>query len=234
MDCLTRYVYVTDAALRGMITYEMPDERLLEIEAAGANFAYTCLGAGQRSVLKEELTVRPMVGSADHTIYRHFFDRGDRRFYLLRYLADYYMENPCNEAVSVLEAMLEHKNLVKAYRMELLLSLGQIYFVAENFAQALAAYTAVDENIPGLPPRLLQIYMHTHNYNEAAQLIDRRHTQIHSVQLLEAFDTLLPLEDCREFLAAAAHHCLANGTAGEKYDLLLDVALEFFPLANVS
>lgn len=232
LDSQACFVYVTDAALRGMKTHEMPEEHVLVIEAAGADFVYTCLGAGQRSVLKENLTVRPMVGGADHVIFRHFFDKGDRRFFLLRYLADYYMTNPDLEAVQVLEAMLEQKSLIKAYRMELLLTLGQIYFVAEDYAKALEAYTAVDENTPGLPPRLLQIYMHTHNYQAAAGLIDRRHTQIHSVQLRQAFAQLLPLDDCRENLAAAAHYMLASGTAEEMYDQLLDVALEFFPFSQ--
>jgi hypothetical protein len=231
-DSDVRFVYITDKAKRGMDVYEMPENGRLIIEAAGEDITYTCLGAGQRSVLNEKLSVRRMVGGVDEAIYRYFFDRGDKRFYLLRYLADYYLENPHETAAVVLETLLTQKNIIKAYKMRLLLTIGQIRFDAGQYEQALESYRTVDENTPNLPRRLLQIYLHTQDYEQAAALIDRKHPQLPTDILLEALTELLPHPNCRPDLASAAHALLISGEGEEIYDDLLAVTLEHFQFSQ--
>ncbi|MCL2203902.1 MAG: DUF5717 family protein [Defluviitaleaceae bacterium] len=227
-----RFVYVTDGAKRGMDVYEMPEDGPLVIEAAGEDIAYTCLGAGQRSVLNEELTIRRMVGGADKDAYRYFFDKGDRRFYLLRYLADAYLADPTPHAIPVLETLLTQKSITKPYRMRVLLTLGKIHFDAGQYAQALENYRAVDEKTPNLPQQLLQIYLHAQDHTQAAALIERKHPHIPTDFLLEAFAELLPHPHCHPQLATAAHALLSQGTALEIYDALLSLTLEHFPFSQ--
>jgi hypothetical protein len=228
-----RFVYITDAAKRGTDVYEVPENRRFTAEAAGADFSYTCLGAGARTVLHEELTVRPMTANADIAIFRYFFDKGDKRYYLLRALADEYMENPGPTAIEVLEAMLTQKNLLKAYRMRLLLTLGQIHFDTGAYEKAHEAYASTDENTPGLPARLLQIHLHTCQYTQAAALIGRKHTQLDHDVLLEAINTLLPYEECHADLADAAQGLLMGEmlpalVETPVYDALLELTLTHF------
>ncbi|MCL2498723.1 MAG: DUF5717 family protein [Defluviitaleaceae bacterium] len=227
-----RFVYVTDAAKRGMDVYEMPEEGRLIVEAAGEGIAYTCLGAGRRSVLGGELTVRRMVGGADKDAYQYFFDKGDRRFYLLRYLSDAHLSQPGNESVPLLKTMLEQKNISKTYRMRLLLTLGQIYFDAGWYTEALESYKAVDENTRNLPRQLLQIHLHTEEYTKAAALIDRKHPNIPTDALLEAITLLLPHADCHPLLAGAAHTLLSDGRGRDMYDVLLALTLAHFPFSQ--
>ncbi|MCL2188878.1 MAG: DUF5717 family protein [Defluviitaleaceae bacterium] len=231
-DSGVHFVYVTDEAKRGMDVYEMPEDGTLIIEAAGESINYTCLGAGQRSVLNVALTIRRRVGGANETAYQYFFSKGDRRFYLLRTLADFYLENPNEEAVEVYENLLSQKNIAKQYRMRLRLAIGQIYFDAGKYAQALENYMGVDENTPELPERLLQIYLHTHDYEQAATLISRRHTRIPNHVLLQAFAVLLPNEDTHPQLASAAYAMLSYEGLHEMYDELLAIALAHFPFSR--
>jgi uncharacterized protein HemY len=227
-----RFVYITDAAKRGMDVYEILENNRLIIEAAGEDISYTCLGAGQRNVLNEELTIHRLVGGADFFVYRYFFDKGDRRFYLIRYLSDYYLQNPDPTAIPVLEAMLEQKNIVKTYRMRLLLNLGKIYFETNQYEKALENYKAADENTPGLPRQLLLTYLHTREYTQAAALIDRRYLHIPVDVLLDAFTVLLPFPACQPDLANAAYALLTSGHAGEMYENLLALTLEYFPFSQ--
>jgi len=236
-----RFVYVTDGAKRGMEVYEMPEDGRLIIEAAGDEINYTCLGAGQRSVLDEALTVRRMVGGADFELYQYFFDKGDRRYYLLRYLADYYLNNTglvhetessYETAAAVLLTMLEQKNITKAYKMRLLLTLGQIRFEAGQYEEALKCYREVDENTPNLPRQLLEIYLHTRDYAAAAALIDRKHREIPANVLLETIIDLMPYEDCHAHLATAAHTLLTNGEGADLFDELLEITLAHFPFSQ--
>ncbi|MCL2605016.1 MAG: DUF5717 family protein [Defluviitaleaceae bacterium] len=237
-----RFVYITDAAKRGMDVYEMPeaansdgiraDNNRLIIEAAGEGISYTCLGAGRRSVLDEVLTVRRMVEGVDKTAYRHFFDKGDRRFYLLRTLSDAHLSNPGKDSIPILETMLAQKNINKAYRMRLLLTLGQIYFDAGWYTEALEHYKAVDENTPNLPRQLLQIRLHTEEYEKAAELIDRKHPHIPTDILMDAITRLLPIDNCRPLLAGAAHALLSDGRGKDLYDELLELTLAHFPFSQ--
>jgi uncharacterized protein HemY len=236
-----RFVYITDNAKRGMDVYEMLDpancetirgDRQLIIEAAGEGIAYTCLGAGQRSVLNEELTIRRLVSGVDKETYQYFFDKGDRRFYVLRYLTEYYLANPDPAAIPILETMLAQKNLTKTHRMRLLLTLGQIHFNAGQYGQALENYKNVDENTPNLPRQLLQIYLQTQEYTKAAALIDRKHPHIPTRLLLEAFEQLLPHPDCHPDLASAAYTLLSNDQSQGMFDDLLDLTLAHFPFSQ--
>jgi len=229
----TQFVYITDAAKRGMDVYELPEERCFVIEAADANISQTCLGAGRRSVLSEKMTVRPMVGNVDIETYRYFFERGDRRFYLLRRLADFYMENPEPNDTQVLEAMLAEKNISKPYRVRLHLALGRIHFEAGQYEKALEAYQGVDENAPNLPQRLLQIYLKTQKLGMAASLINRQYAQLSKSALVESITALLPLPELHPKLASAAHRLLTERAAPENmYNTLLDITLGHFPYSQ--
>jgi len=233
-DTAVRFVYVTDAAKRGMDVYEMTPSFTVQVESAQPDIQYTCLGAGQRSVLHERLLVRPMVRGAGLDTFRYFFDRGDRRFYVLRRLADAYMEAPTPEAIPVLEALLASKNLVNKYRMRLLLTLGRIHFESGDYTSALQSYQAVDENTPDLPRQLLQCYLHTKDFAAAAVLVGRNFRIIPMTFLAESIVQLLPHASCHKDIAAAVHYLLMHHDVQpvEKCDQLISLALAHFPYSQ--
>ncbi|MCL2364991.1 MAG: DUF5717 family protein [Defluviitaleaceae bacterium] len=209
-DSAVRFVYVTDAAKRGMDVYEMTPSHTVQVESASTNLSYTCLGAGRRTVLHERLVVRPMVRGVDVETFRHFFDQGDRRFYVLRRLADAYMDAPALDAIPVLEAMLAQKNILAAYKMRLLLTLGRVYFESGDYTRARESYQAADENTPDLPRQLLACFLHTGDFAAAAALVGRRFRAIADDFLLAAITQLLPHEVHHQDLAAAAHYLLTR------------------------
>jgi len=90
-----RYIYITEPEKRGMIVCDIQDTEpggSIVIEATGQGLSYICLGAGQRTILDEKISIERMVPGASAELYQYFFDKGDRRFYLLTYLTNHYLQ----------------------------------------------------------------------------------------------------------------------------------------------
>ncbi|MCL2386881.1 MAG: DUF5717 family protein [Defluviitaleaceae bacterium] len=200
-DSRVRYIYITEPEKRGMAVYEIADTPI-EIEAVGKNAGYTCLGAGQRTILDEELTIRPMIGQANADLYHYFFQKGDRRFYLLAYLSNYYLslETQPTEATPVFEALLLEKALTKSYRMRVLVALGRLHYNAASFDQALQCYGEVDEDAldNAFIEQILLVYLQTREYARAAKLLVSKQAFISDSARFDAINKLTTIQLNRE------------------------------------
>jgi len=196
-----RFIYITEPEKRGMTVYELTRtsvgaEPPLIIEAVSAqNINYTCLGAGQRTIIDEEITIRPMIENITHELNLYFFQKGDRRFNLLANLANYYLslEIPPDEAAPVLEAVLQEKTIKKPYKMRILIALGRLHYNAFSFEQALECYGEVEEDEISneFIEQVLTVYLQTREYARAAKLISTKHKSISNEVLFDALNTLI-------------------------------------------
>lgn len=229
-----RFVYITEPEKRGMEVYEVESPAGLIIEAVSANASYTRLGAGQSTILDEELTIKPMIGQAGPEIYLYFFQKGDRRFNLLAYLANYYfsLETPPDEAIPVFEALILEKRIAKPYRMRILIALGRLHYNAFSFDQALECYGEVDEDAIGndFIPQLLSVYLQTREFSRAAKLLSKKQKYISNEILFEAVNILLAAktekEKIAETIAGIAYNLILQNCFCEN---LLNFVLENYP-----
>jgi len=224
-NSLVRYVYITEPEKRGMVVCDMQNEII--IEASGQAISYTCLGAQQRAIFEEELSISRMVPGADAELYQYFFNKGDRRFYLLTFLTNYYLEyeTPPDAAIPVFEAMLAERAITKAYRMRILVTLGQLHYNAFSFDQALECYGELDEDAleNDFTKQILNVYMQTHEAERAVRLVSKKHSYICGDILLDAICTLLTKPVNHAPLAEAAYKLLLGGYYREQIlDLVLD------------
>jgi len=230
----TRYIYIAHPEKRGTEEYELAENNRLIIDATSDGFSYTCLGAGRRVVITEPLVIRRMAPLANPELYRHFFDKGDRRFHVLAYLATYYMEaeSPHTGAILVYEAILEEKSLQKPYRMKILAALGHLYHIAGNHTKALDCYTQID--MTALPEAYLQqaleICLQTHEYALATEIISQNHVTLPAQAVYEGLhqlfeDTPAEITGTRKHLAEAAFNLLLSGHYSET---LMETVLTYY------
>jgi len=218
-----RYIYISHPQKRGMEEYELPaDSPYLVIEAANENFSYKCLGQGRRTVIDEPITIKRMVPLANLDLYQHFFDKGDRRFYLLAYLAAHYLAHANPKAIPIFEALLEEKSLTKPYRINMLIALGNLQIKTGSINKALEIYSEIDINDlnPEDTNSLLQAYLQVKEYSKAASLVDQRHTSLPNPALYEALCVLHDGQVGK--LAHIAYNLLLSGYNSEA---LLDAVL---------
>ncbi|MCL2216022.1 MAG: DUF5717 family protein [Defluviitaleaceae bacterium] len=241
-----RHVYITEPEKRGMAVYDLPEDippdsqespaeqrgrrapSIVELVSQSAD--YTCLGAGQKAILDEKLSIKPMIALAGAELYLHFFQKGDRRFHLLAFLANNFlnMEAPPDEATSVFEALIGVKGITKSYRNRILVSLGRLHYNAFSFDEALECYGQVDDAELGddFTPQILSVYLQTREYSRAARLIENRFEHIDGETLFNAVGTLLAKSEERESIAGIAYRLLLKGFWGEE---LLDLVLTHYP-----
>ncbi|MCL2286140.1 MAG: DUF5717 family protein [Firmicutes bacterium] len=214
-----RHIYVTGPEMRGMTVYDLPEnDNTILLQVSSPGFSYTCLGAGRRTILDETLIIKCMIPGASTELYQHFFDKGDRRFYLLSYLSNHYLqqENLSDAAIPVFEAVLAEKAISKAYRVRILVALGRLYFNMSDFDRALEYYNEADEDALDKGLEMLSIYLQTNETARAAELIANRHTCIPGEVLQDAIHTLLALLIDHAPLAEAGYCLLMNGFYNQK------------------
>ena len=227
-----RYIYITEPEKRGMVVCDMlnaVEGTSLIIEASGQSVSYTCLGAGQRAILDEKLTIRRMIPGADAELYRHFFNKGDRRFYLLTFLTNHYLglDTPPDAAIPVFEALLAEKAITKPYRMRILVALGQLHYNAFSFEQALECYGEIDEDAldDDFTGQILSVYMQTGEAHRAARLLAKKYRFIAADVLADTILALLAKPIDHGPLAQAAYTLLLGGHYREE---LLTLVLDHF------
>lgn len=225
-----RYVYITEPEKRGMIVCDMSDASSITIEASGHDISYICLGAGRRAILDENLIIRRMIPGAGPELYQHFFDKGDRRFYLLTFLTNHYlgMESMTDSAIPVLEAMLAERAISKPFKTRILAGLGQLYYNASNFDKALEYYGEIDEEAltNDFAWQILNVYMQTGEAERAMRLLSKKHSFIASDVLFEIILELLAKPIDHAPLAEAAYNLLLDGYF---HDELLTLVLDHYP-----
>jgi len=225
-ESAAKYIYITEPEKRGMAVHDITEGDII-ISASSQNFSYTCLGVGQRTIVEEKLNIKRMIPGADYKLYRHFFDKGDRRFYLLTYLANYYLkqEEPPDTAIPVFEAVLSEKVITQAYKMRILAALGQIHYNKSNFDQALEYYEKIDldQLDNDFIAQILNIHIQTNAYAQAVGLIEKKHLHISANILLTAICTLLSKPINHAPLAEAAYRLLIDGNYNAAFlDLVLN------------
>jgi len=226
-----KHIYFIEPEKRGMAVYNIEETgENFTIQAASQNLSYICFGAGRRTIMTDVLTIRHMIPAVNADLYRYFFDKGDRQFHTLLFLANHYLQSPTPDATPVLEEILKDKTITKAYRVRLLVALGKVYYAQQNFSQALKCYGEVDDqNIDGnLATEILNVYMAMEQWQQAINLIAKRHLIIPQKTLYTAICTLVSQfnfargDDCFELLALAAYNLLADGLYA---DALLQLVL---------
>jgi len=232
----TRFIYIALPERRGTHEYEVTGSRLI-IEAPSDNFSHICLGAGRRSVITEPITIRKMTPLANPELYKYFFDTGDRRFYVLAYLASHYLETEKadTESIAVYEAILAEKSLHRPYSMKILAALGHLHHIAGNHAKALECYAQIDMST--LPQAYLQqamkVCLQTREHALATEIIAQNHSSLEAQVVHEALHQLLDdnnhtaqiPSDMKTHLAEAAFNLLLNGYHSET---LLTTALTHY------
>ena len=225
----TRYVYISQPEKRGLEEYELTDGSTLVIDATNENFSYKCLGPGRRSVVDTPLSIRRMVPLADPELYRHFFDKGDRRFHVVAYLASICLQNEKSDikAMPIFEAMLEESTITKPYRTKILAALGHLYHNAGSHIKALECYAEIDINTldPANIRQIMEAYLQSKEYDRVAELIAQTYKSIPAPALYEGLCQLLaPYEDGpstqkkkdnMKALAQAAYNLLLAGYNSE-------------------
>ncbi|MCL2577215.1 MAG: DUF5717 family protein [Defluviitaleaceae bacterium] len=215
------FIYITEPEKRRMEVYETEGNSPITIEAVSENAGCTCLGKAQREILNEEITIKRMIGQAGPELYLYFFQKGDRRFHLLAYLANYYLsqETPPDDAAPVFEALLSEKGITKSYKMKILVALGRLHYNAFSFEQALECFGEIDESSidDDFIEQLLSIYMQTRELTRAAKLINAKHKKIPHEILFEAVNKLLSKSDeqTTEIIAAIGYNLLVNNFYNE-------------------
>ena len=221
------HVYITEPEKRGTTVYDMQnaiDGRLIT-EATGQDISYTCLG--QRTVLDEKLNIRRMIPYVGAELYKHFFDKGDRRFYLLTYLTNHYLENLSDAATPIFEAILAEKVIARPYRMRILMALGQLYYNANSFDKALECYSEADEDAldSASVTQILNIYMQKGEIDSAITFLQRNYSHLSMKTLQEAVCTLLSHPIDHVTLAESAYKLVCGGFYTEQ---LLDLVLHHY------
>jgi len=218
----TRYVYIALQEKRGSEEYAVTENHPMIIEAPHENFSYTCLGAGRRSAITEPLVIKRMTPLANPELYQHFFDKGDRRFHILAYLASHYLTAEAPQAIPVYEAILAEKSLQKPYRMKILAALGHLYHAARNHTKAQECYAQID--MTTLPPSYLQqtlnVCLQTNEYALATELIAQNHKSLPAEAVYEGLHQLLKNthttpENTGKHLSEAAYNLLISGHHSE-------------------
>ncbi|MCL2373034.1 MAG: DUF5717 family protein [Defluviitaleaceae bacterium] len=210
-----RHIYISQPEKRGMTLYQ-PGEGQLKVlvEAASPDFSCICLDHGNKTVLDEPLKIRRMVEKADPALFLYFFQKGDRRFYVLSYLANYFLrqDKPPETAIDVFEAILEAKNLIDAsYAMRILVALGKLYYNSGNLTKALECYSQIDHLDDEFVEQALNAYLQTNAFDLAADLLEKRHRHIGSKTLYQAVIQLSPLPINKTPLAVIAYQLLLEG-----------------------
>ncbi|MCL2840542.1 MAG: DUF5717 family protein [Defluviitaleaceae bacterium] len=227
-DSKVRHVYITEPEKRGMAVYDVEDSPLI-IEAISKNVSYTCLGAGKKTVLDDEIIIEPMIAGAGIELYLHFFQQGDHRFHLLAFLANHFLnlETTPDDATPVFEALLKAKGITKAYRNRILVALGRLHYNAFSFDEALACYGQVDDEALGddFTPQILSVYLQTREYPRAARLIVNKHHHMDGDVLFNAIHTILAKSDEGESIAGMAYQLLMSGFLDDE---LLKVVLAHY------
>jgi len=221
----TKYIYIALNEKRGTNEYAIPEttgtKGRIIIDAPNENFSYTCLGAGRRVVIAKPLTIKRMAPLANPELYQYFYDKGDRRFHVLAYLASHYLEADTNaaiqkkvttlplasdtsknsgaispgnkKAIPVFEAILEDKSLQKPYRMKILAALGNLYHQTNNHSKAQECYAQID--MQSLPPEYLQqalkACLQSNEHALAIEIIVQNHKTLPSQTVYEGLHLLL-------------------------------------------
>jgi hypothetical protein len=128
-------------------------------------------------------------------LYEYFFQKGDRRFVLLTFLADYYLSlpEPPEIATEVFEALINNKDITKPYRMQLLVVLGRMFYNANRFTAALDCFAAVDEDMltDDFVEQIFTVYMQAGEYERATKLLASKHSHIPAEVLFSSLGQLL-------------------------------------------
>jgi hypothetical protein len=222
-----RFIYVAELEVKAMATYELKDADKIIIEAVGSDIRFTCLSAGRKSILSEQLQIKRMISPVGFALYRHFFKKGKKNFYLLAFLANHYLEwlngitetetepEALNEAIQIFETIIKDGNCAKSYRMRILAALGRLHYAQGRFTQALEYYGAVDENEldDACLEQILHVFLQTHEWNRVISLVVRRGSHMERQALFEAVK-LLSVPDMASFhsqIAPVAFDLLING-----------------------
>ena len=187
-------VYITEPEIKGM-TFAQMTEGSLVTNAIGKNTTYASVDVGKRIVLDEKLECLPMVETADIELYQYFFEKGDRRLHLLCFIANHYLslEEVPDSATFVFEALVQSRNITKAYRNRLLAALGKLHYNAFSFSEALHCYSQIDYMTleDDFVPKILEIYLKTREYERAANLLAKKHEFVSAEELFAAVIVIL-------------------------------------------
>ena len=238
-----RHLYINERERQGITDYKFPsDGTTLIVEAIGSGFFYTCLSEGRRNVLDQKLEIRRMVSNAGAALYRHFYNKGQKKFEITAYLAKLYMRSQSAEKISgryeraieegyepVLEDILEDKQSSKIFKTQCSVFLGQLYYRKGWFKKALEYYSMADEDDldDHFLEHMLTAYVSRGAYEAAAGLVERKG---HGINDKILFDALKPLaapeqKEWHPAISGAAYHLLLKSRFDKN---LLEVVLTHF------
>ena len=211
-----RYVYISQPEKQGMKEYEFPASGDPLIIDSTDNFTYVCLDTSRRQIITKPMIIKRVLPQATPKLYRSFYDKGDKRFQVLAYLASHYLIYNSKEAIPVFEDILQEKLLPVPYRMNLLASLGHMYYKIKNLASALECYRKADlQFLDGHDIALiLEAYIQGHEYSIAAQIIDEYHESIPQNTIYESVCQLLD-HQAYKGLAQPGYNLLLSGFYNE-------------------
>ena len=233
-----QHIYITEPEKQGMIVYDMKNslENTIAIEATSEDLMCTCLGSEKRTIVDGGLSIRRAVQNVGVDLYLYFFSKGDRRFYLLTYLTNYYLtlDVITDAAIPVFEAMLAEKSISKRYRSKILVALGDLHYNAFSFEQALACYKAVDDEKvdTNFIEKILSVYMQTGEIDCAVNLLVEKHAVLSFDCLASTINILLARPIDHVPLAEAAYRLFLSeegrGYNDSAHQKLLDLIINHY------
>ena len=230
-----RHIYIALQERRGTKEYTIPENtRTLTIEAPNDTFSYKCLAPGRRQVITAPIEVKRVAPLANPALYQYFYDKGDRRFSILAYLASHYLQTEDeHKAIPVYESILADKSLQKPYRMKILAALGHLYHASGNQAKAKDCYAQIDMST--LPQahllQTLDVCLQTKDYTLASEIIAQNHHNLPRQAVYKGLHQLLENQSptTHKQLSEAAYNLLLYGHQSET---LLATVLTHYPASQ--
>lgn len=225
-----RYIYISHPEKRGMNEYELPGEESSLVIDAADNFSYICMGAGKRQIINGLVGIRRILPLAGPELYRYFFNKGDLRFYVVAYLASYYLDTGADiGAAPIYEAMLEHKSIPISYKNRLLTALGHLYQQRGDYSKAMACYADADIYLleEADVQKILEAYLQNNEYELAATLITKHYESIPVSAVYEGLCRLINKSYNPPDIAGLGQAAYSLLISGYNDDALLSFALEY-------
>ncbi len=221
-----KYIYITENEKLHMTFCEVK-ERNATVKAVNDDFAYFCLGVGGYDIIANDVTVKPAgVSFSDERMRAAFYTSlhayGYKPLELLIALCK--SETAPDE---VLGQTIESNGISAGYANELHAILAHRMYTAGKYDEAVRYYAKTDENYleDSYIEQMLDVFIGTGHYNEAARLIRKKAHCVSDRALFGFLKSLAEHEICRVQIADAAYEILMKSMFDKT---LLTLVLEHY------
>ncbi len=219
------HIWVTEKEKRDVSYCEVLNGKA-RVYATSDTFSYICYNSDDREIVETPLTIKRIVENADFWLYMFFFSKGHISVELLIALTRTICqkEKPDAADISILQYAIPLKGISEAYKMQLCVAMGNIFYAKGDKTRAIEYYSAV--TLPHLNDKHLEkvvtAYIETKNLDKAVEIIQKRAHRMHDGFLFAALKRVYTQEGLGKKVASSAYKLILRG----KYDKrLLDIVI---------